>query len=1033
MRKVVPISSVLKEMKAGKVKFKKDSESFSRILEKLKKLSDQTGNPRVYSEHSGKEITKLFKSPQRDEFQIADVKEQEKAIEGEKRIWKDEEIVFEKEAVEGKNIGKSEIPETVSSKKTKLEVEELSKERTGENPKEHPIDGGRANFERAQKEKAKTIEIPGVREQDEESEKAVEKPRTADMGTSEVREDENSKVVKEKNERARGRFFSSKEWKERVVGEETLEKSAKELRGKLENENTRFAGKDLLGGKEKIVEGGERKPEASRSLKDLDGLKFSEKSDERVSENESQKTIQRVVKGGYEKPSSENNGQILSEDTRTLKTGRLASLEEKVQIDGEKYSDSNLEAGKNEGKLRENLVNARFVGKELSGEKEGIVSDGERTLRSSKDVPVLKLSEKIDERVIENESQKTIQRVVKGYEKPSLKNNGQILSGDIGRPKTGRFTPPNGKKAQAPEDFKDLKSAESGKKPEGFVEYSELRKSREIPSKFARTVEIRIEKPIEMNRRKLSKEQILKSHQLGKEVEISTDSSKDRRTEGAEKKPAETRVQTGVSEKLSKDKAQSSELQKEIPAEKIGFKGKKNFRGKPISKKANLVSVSNGEISMGTKRIVPQEESEKTVHLEIQEGKKLQSSADQNQFGKIESKGIPRNAVKSHGKAEASKDGKISKAVRAPQDSEKIEEIPQSAVFPRKTEPEEKIVVEDELKTQTRFAPRKTSSAGKRAGKRSSEKRVPRSEKSTVKKESDQAEPIRESDKAKVDTFQETGRSLELPEGAEILSEIRVNLHNSDLQTSVSSKINAEKNAEKKIGMNSLQSPPRFSVNDSRPLQDLENVRETVESFKSQLSKEIPEVRRKLGVRKIEVFIKEKIERVYERRNDSEIKEVFRKVEEFRRLMEGSKVFSQKAERSEKPIEVPKVRIEEIIERIQRIVESRREVPRFVERARVDLIPPDLGKMEIEIEKEGTNLRVLFKVTTEEAKEILEKRVPDLVHRLSSDGFGVEKVEVRLEREEREEDAYEREEEKEGQRENHQNEKRRKRREGEER
>jgi len=59
------------------------------------------------------------------------------------------------------------------------------------------------------------------------------------------------------------------------------------------------------------------------------------------------------------------------------------------------------------------------------------------------------------------------------------------------------------------------------------------------------------------------------------------------------------------------------------------------------------------------------------------------------------------------------------------------------------------------------------------------------------------------------------------------------------------------------------------------------------------------------------------------------------------------------------------------------------------ERALMTLNPPELGRVEVVIEKSGEEVRVVLKVFTEEAKNALEREVPQLVERLSERGFDV--------------------------------------------
>ncbi|AIY85811.1 flagellar hook-length control protein FliK [Thermotoga sp. 2812B] len=73
-------------------------------------------------------------------------------------------------------------------------------------------------------------------------------------------------------------------------------------------------------------------------------------------------------------------------------------------------------------------------------------------------------------------------------------------------------------------------------------------------------------------------------------------------------------------------------------------------------------------------------------------------------------------------------------------------------------------------------------------------------------------------------------------------------------------------------------------------------------------------------------------------------------------------------------------------------------LPRFVEqmyfhkteRAVIDLEPPELGKLEITITKEENQLKIVFKVQTEEAKHVLEHDIPRLIERFNEKGFDVQ-------------------------------------------
>ena len=66
-----------------------------------------------------------------------------------------------------------------------------------------------------------------------------------------------------------------------------------------------------------------------------------------------------------------------------------------------------------------------------------------------------------------------------------------------------------------------------------------------------------------------------------------------------------------------------------------------------------------------------------------------------------------------------------------------------------------------------------------------------------------------------------------------------------------------------------------------------------------------------------------------------------------------------------------------------------------IEKAFVQLEPPKLGRVEIEILKEGDSLKIMLRVSTDEAREILEKGSKYLVTRLENMGFKVENIQVK--------------------------------------
>ena len=84
-----------------------------------------------------------------------------------------------------------------------------------------------------------------------------------------------------------------------------------------------------------------------------------------------------------------------------------------------------------------------------------------------------------------------------------------------------------------------------------------------------------------------------------------------------------------------------------------------------------------------------------------------------------------------------------------------------------------------------------------------------------------------------------------------------------------------------------------------------------------------------------------------------------------------------------------KITLESVIEKVKEMAQKR------IEKAFVQLEPPKLGKMEIEILKDGDGLRITLKVSTNEAKEILEKGSKYLVARLENLGFRIENIQIK--------------------------------------
>ena len=200
-----------------------------------------------------------------------------------------------------------------------------------------------------------------------------------------------------------------------------------------------------------------------------------------------------------------------------------------------------------------------------------------------------------------------------------------------------------------------------------------------------------------------------------------------------------------------------------------------------------------------------------------------------------------------------------------------------------------------------------------------------------------------------------------------------------------------------------------------------------------------PDGKKKMKVEnvKIEIDISKKARETYKdyKRNDMEFREIFKRIQEVKEelnILKFSKSLgkSENTQKTNSSLGNERVRVEEIIDRISRILELKKNEPRLIERAKIDLEPPNLGKLVVEISKEDKSVAIVFRVTSQKAKEIVERKIDTLVHRLTIDGFDVGKVDVKFEKQEREENLPEHQEN-EGQREKHENGRRRKREEGE--
>ncbi|QTA38766.1 flagellar hook-length control protein FliK [Thermosipho ferrireducens] len=114
--------------------------------------------------------------------------------------------------------------------------------------------------------------------------------------------------------------------------------------------------------------------------------------------------------------------------------------------------------------------------------------------------------------------------------------------------------------------------------------------------------------------------------------------------------------------------------------------------------------------------------------------------------------------------------------------------------------------------------------------------------------------------------------------------------------------------------------------------------------------------------------------------------------------------------------------IENIYNKIQEMLNQ----PKIIEKANINLAPPELGNIEIEVEKEGNEILIKFLVENKEAKELLDKGSYILRERLGNLGFEIK--DFVIETKEEQEWYEEQKEKQEEQRNNQQNQKRQKQR-----
>lgn len=159
-----------------------------------------------------------------------------------------------------------------------------------------------------------------------------------------------------------------------------------------------------------------------------------------------------------------------------------------------------------------------------------------------------------------------------------------------------------------------------------------------------------------------------------------------------------------------------------------------------------------------------------------------------------------------------------------------------------------------------------------------------------------------------------------------------------------------------------------------------------IENFKLEIAKEL----KKDSIQIIQQPQTEKLEQT------EQVKELLN-TKLARKIYENEQTV-QTHQEFQKDIDSLIVRIEQQKEssNIQTIAETIKQMQNAtIEKATVDLTPPNLGKVEIEIIKQQDKLVVTLKVATDDVKEMLEKSSKDLISRLNTLGFKVEQVDVK--------------------------------------
>lgn len=90
--------------------------------------------------------------------------------------------------------------------------------------------------------------------------------------------------------------------------------------------------------------------------------------------------------------------------------------------------------------------------------------------------------------------------------------------------------------------------------------------------------------------------------------------------------------------------------------------------------------------------------------------------------------------------------------------------------------------------------------------------------------------------------------------------------------------------------------------------------------------------------------------------------------------------------------------LEQVYQRISDMTKMMERQMSRVETTTIQLTPPELGKVSLEVVKEGLRISIFMQVETKDAQEILQKNSEALAARLSGSGFELQKVQIQMEK-----------------------------------